>query len=113
MNGLWIIPNSEWLGGCNISGDSRPYVSQNVDGSADTPAYIPEGLPSLLSNIPSDNDGEIQSMKQTSKGQRQGDDVDDDRGQMSSSPEGDYVFPGDLPQSLSQYLEQEIDIEVS
>lgn len=36
----------------------------------------------------------------------------DDRGSLSSSPEGDYVFPGDLPQSLSQYLEQEIDIEV-
>lgn len=36
-----------------------------------------------------------------------------DSGSLSSSPEGDYVFPGDLPQSLSQYLEQEIDIEVS
>lgn len=34
-------------------------------------------------------------------------------GSDSDSPDGDYIFPGDLPQSLSQYLEQEIDIEVS
>ncbi|XP_063615448.1 putative uncharacterized protein DDB_G0282499 [Penaeus indicus] len=33
-------------------------------------------------------------------------------GSDSDSPDGDYVFPGDLPQSLSQFLEQEIDIEV-
>ena len=33
-------------------------------------------------------------------------------GSDSDSPDGDYVFPGDLPQSLSQYLEQEIDLEV-
>ncbi|XP_064102899.1 E3 ubiquitin-protein ligase PDZRN3-like isoform X2 [Macrobrachium nipponense] len=32
-------------------------------------------------------------------------------GSDSDSGEGDYVFPGDLPQSLSQYLEHEIDIE--
>ncbi|KAK8722144.1 hypothetical protein OTU49_012498, partial [Cherax quadricarinatus] len=29
----------------------------------------------------------------------------------SDSPDGDYIFPGVLPQSLSQFLEQEIDIE--
>ncbi|XP_068242462.1 slo-interacting protein 1 [Palaemon carinicauda] len=32
-------------------------------------------------------------------------------GSDSDSGDGDYVFPGDLPQSLSQYLEHEIDIE--
>ncbi|XP_069169840.1 LOW QUALITY PROTEIN: slo-interacting protein 1 [Procambarus clarkii] len=32
-------------------------------------------------------------------------------GSDSDSPDGDYIFPGDLPQSLSQFLEQEIDIE--
>lgn len=32
-------------------------------------------------------------------------------GSDSDSPDGDYIFPGDLPQSISQYLEQEIDLE--
>ncbi|CAL4066183.1 unnamed protein product, partial [Meganyctiphanes norvegica] len=34
-----------------------------------------------------------------------------DGGSDSDSPDGDYVFPGDLPQALSQFLEHEIDIE--